>query len=55
MKFLMNLFIKNNCLIMNFFMGNNIKILDIQPDILRLNRLIPDSDYEVIFLITPGK
>ena len=38
-----------------FYGGNYIKILDIQPEILRLNRLIPDSDYEVIFLITPAK
>tara|TARA_S200000501_G_scaffold377646_1_gene436775 strand:+ start:573 stop:1304 length:732 start_codon:yes stop_codon:yes gene_type:complete len=38
-----------------FYGGNYIKILDIEPEILRLNRLIPDSDYEVIFLITPRK
>ena len=38
-----------------FYGGNYIKILDIEPEILRLNRLIPDSDYEVIFSINPRK
>ncbi len=36
-----------------FYGGNTIKIIDIEPAILKLNRLIPDSDYEVIFTITP--
>ena len=34
-----------------FYGGNYIKILKIEPDILELNRLIPDSEYEVTFSI----
>ena len=34
-----------------FYGGNYIKILKIEPDILELNRLIPDPEYEVTFSI----
>ena len=34
-----------------FYGGNYIKILKIEPDILELNRLIPDSEYQVTFSI----
>lgn len=34
-----------------FYGGNYIKVLNIEPDILELNRLIPDSEYEVTFSI----
>ena len=38
-----------------FYGGNYIKISKIDPDILELNRLIPDSDYEITFTITQMK
>ena len=38
-----------------FYGGNYIKISKIDPDILELNRLIPDTDYEINFTLTPIK
>jgi hypothetical protein len=38
-----------------FYGGNYIKISKIDPDILELNRLIPDPDYEITFTITQMK
>ena len=38
-----------------FYGGNYIKISKIDPAILELNRLIPDSDYEITFTITQMK
>tara|TARA_Y100000996_G_scaffold8661_1_gene7228 strand:+ start:133 stop:870 length:738 start_codon:yes stop_codon:yes gene_type:complete len=38
-----------------FYGGNYIKISKIEPDIQELNRLIPDSDYEITFTITSMK
>jgi len=35
-----------------FYGGNYIRIIEIEPDIMELNRFIPDQDYEVTFSIT---